>query len=117
MYNVFIYAVVICFLIMLGACSSAPKNLANKPQYCYTDETIINKDDKVSSETKVECTDRPNLKNNMIVKTGIADSCRPHYYYVTIAGKQEQRRGFVCRKLDVNGEHGGWEIINPKFMY
>lgn len=116
MYNFFVYTLVIFFLIMLGACS-APKNLANAPQYCYTDETIETKDGEVSSNTKVECTDRPNLKNNMIVKTGIADTCRPHYYYVTIGGKQEQRRGFVCRKLDVNGEHGGWEIISPKFMY
>ena len=117
MCNFFVYALVICFFIMLGACSSAPKNLAKAPQYCYTDETIETTNGETSSSTKVECTDRPNLKNNMIVKTGIADSCRPHYYYVTVAGKQEQRRGFVCRKLDENGEHGGWEIINPKFMY
>jgi len=60
----------------LGACSSTPKiELADQSQYCYTDQKIVNKDNKqVSSETTLTCSDRLDLNNSMIVKSGIADT-------------------------------------------
>jgi hypothetical protein len=53
----------------------------------------------------------------MIVKSGIADTCREYWYNVHIGGKLRYKKGYICRKLDVNGGHGGWEIVNPKFMH
>lgn len=97
--------------LTLGACSSAPKVVNNQQQYCNTDQVIVNKDNDVSSETVVTCTDRVDM--SMITKSGIADTCREYYY---IAGGK-YKRGFICRKLNVNGGHGGWEIVNPKFMH
>jgi uncharacterized protein YcfL len=103
----------------LGACSSTPKiELADQSQYCYTDQKIVNKDNKqVSSETTLTCSDRLDLNNSMIVKSGIADTCREYWYNVHINGQLRYKKGYICRKLDVNGGHGGWEIVNPKFMH
>jgi hypothetical protein len=99
--------------LILGACSATnPKvQTVDQSQYCYTDQKIVKKNNtEVSSETVVTCSDKPNLNNMKIVKSGIADSCREYYYYV---GK-EYKRGFICKKLDKNGGHGGWEIVNRK---
>lgn len=98
--------------VTLGACSSTPRvETANQNQYCYTDQTIVKKDnEEISSETVLTCTDKPNLNNMKIVKSGIADTCREYYYFVN----NKYKRGYICRKLDINGGHGGWEIVNRR---
>ena len=107
MYNVFIYAVVICFLIMLGACSSAPKNLANKPQYCYTSQTIKTQNgEQVNSETTLDCTD-DQTKRLSATRMGLSQSCGEFTYWTKIGGRDVQRKGISCQRPD-----GSWEIVN-----
>ena len=45
-------------VIALTGCSSSPKVQAQKPQYCYTSQTIVAQNgERVESKTVVECTD------------------------------------------------------------
>ena len=70
MRNLVLLALTVTFL---GACSSTPKvQLADQSQYCYTDQKIVNKDNKqISSETTLTCSDKLDLNNSMIVKSGM----------------------------------------------
>lgn len=102
--------IVIGAIVLTGCSATQPKIVHDQSQYCNTSsETVLRNGQTVDSEVVVECTDKPSLNSPKIVQSGIADHCREHYYMMN--GKY--KRGFVCRKLDVNGGHGGWEIVNP----
>jgi len=101
----------IIVLMMLGiavsGCSSTPKVVAQKPQYCYTSQTIktVNKE-TVNSETTVECSD-DQVKRLTTNRMGIASNCGEYTYWMQIGGNNVQRKGISCQKLD-----GSWEIVN-----
>jgi uncharacterized protein YcfL len=75
------------FGLVLVGCSSTPKVSAEKPQYCYTDQTIITKDgEKVSSKTVVECTD-DQFKRLTSVRMGLSNNCGIAYRTMNVGGK------------------------------
>lgn len=56
------YLAILLGLIYLTGCSSTPK-VVDQTQYCHTSSTTVLKDRTTSSsETVVECTDKPNPK-------------------------------------------------------
>lgn len=92
--------------LMVG-CSSAPKVVAQKPQYCYTSQTIVTENgEKVNSRTQVECTD-DQVKRLFQVRSGMAHNCGEFYYWMQIGGTNVQRKGVSCQKHD-----GSWEVVN-----
>lgn len=99
--------ILIAALAVVG-CSSTPKVVAKKPQYCYTSQTIKTQNgEKVNSETTVECTD-DQIKKLVQVRTGIAPNCGEFTYWMQIGGRDVQRKGISCQKPD-----GSWEVVNP----
>jgi len=104
-------AVVPTFLLAvtlaLTGCSSSPKVTANKPQYCHTSQSIlVQNGEKVNSATLVECTD-DQLKRVAVSRAGMAANCGEFTYWMQIGGRDVQRKGISCQKLD-----GSWEVIN-----
>lgn len=92
--------------VALTGCSSAQKVVAEKPQYCYTSQTIKSQNkETVSSETTVECTD-DRAKQLSTVRMGMASNCGTFSYWMNLGGKNVQRQGISCQKLD-----GSWEIV------
>lgn len=91
-------------LVALVGCSSAPK--VDQSQYCYTDQLIHNNNGTVSSQTTLECTDRPG-RQAQIQRAGIDKSCREFWYDEVRNGRVVEHRGVRCEKLD-----GSWEILN-----
>jgi hypothetical protein len=105
----YLWAVIIgLFLIVaLTGCSSTPKVQAQKPQYCHTSqEILIRNGEKVDSATLVECTD-DQLKRLAVARIGMAPNCGEFTYWMQIGGRDVQRKGISCQKLD-----GSWEVIN-----
>ena len=93
--------------LMISACSSAPKKVAQKPQYCHTSQTILTKNgEKVESQTLVECTD-DQIKKLFQVRSGMAPNCGEFTYWMNLGGRDVQRKGVSCQKPD-----GSWEIVN-----
>jgi outer membrane murein-binding lipoprotein Lpp len=104
-------AIVLGGLLLVG-CSSAPKVSAEKPQYCYTSQTIIAENgEKVNSRTQVECTD-DQVKRLVKPRMGMADHCGTYTYNMTLGGRNVQRQGISCMVLNERGEVVGWEIVN-----
>ena len=100
---IFMLIVIAC----LSGCSSTPKVQAQKPQYCHTEQTIQTKNgEKVTSTTTVECTD-DQIKRLTAKRMGLAPNCGEFTYWMQIGGKNVQRTGISCQKLD-----GSWEIVN-----
>jgi hypothetical protein len=93
-------------MVSLTGCSST-KVEPNKPQYCYTSQTIKTQNgDKVGSETTVECSD--NEFNKITAKRlGLASNCGEFTYWMQIGGRDVQRKGISCQKPD-----GRWEVVN-----
>lgn len=55
------YLAILLGLIYLTGCSSTPVKVVDQTQYCHTSSTTVLKDRTTSSsETVVECTDKPN---------------------------------------------------------
>lgn len=105
----YMWAVIVAsfLIIMLTGCSSTPKVSANKPQYCHTSqEILIRNGEKVDSATLVECTD-DQLKRLAVARIGMASNCGEFTYWMQIGGRDVQRKGISCQKLD-----GSWEVIN-----
>ena len=100
--------ILLMFIVLaLAGCSSSPKVQANKPQYCHTSQTIKTKDgDRVSSETTLDCTD-DQTKRLAATRMGMAANCGEFTYWMQIGGRDVQRKGISCQKLD-----GSWEIVN-----
>jgi uncharacterized protein YceK len=104
-----IFSVVISLLIVifLSGCSSSPKVTAQKPQYCYTSETIqLQNGERVDSKTVVECSD-DQIKRMPAVRLGMSPNCGQFTYWTKIGGRDVQRQGISCQKLN-----GTWEVIN-----
>jgi hypothetical protein len=102
--------ILIAGLVMTG-CSSSPKILAEKPQYCYTSQTIVTENGgKVNSRTQVECTD-DQIKRNIQVRLGMADHCGRFTDRMIKGGKWVEYQGISCQILDSNGSIVGWEVI------
>jgi hypothetical protein len=106
----YLWAVILlCFLLLalLSGCSSAPKAVAQKPQYCYTSQTITTHNkETVDSKTVLECTD-DDIKRITTARLGMSTNCGEFTYWMQIGGRDVQRKGVSCQKLD-----GGWEIVN-----
>jgi hypothetical protein len=93
--------------LALVGCSSSPKVSAKKPQYCYTSQTIENKNgERVNSTTMVECSD-DEVKRLFHVRSGMAPNCGVFTYWTKIGGQDVQRKGISCQKPD-----GSWEVVN-----
>lgn len=98
--------IAVCVSVLAG-CSSSPKVSANKPQYCYTSQTIQTQNgEKVDSRTTVECTD-DQIKRLFEVKSGMAPNCGEFLYWMNLGGRDVQRKGISCQKPD-----GSWEIVS-----
>ena len=99
--------VVLFICILLSGCSSAPVVKAQKPQYCYTSQTIKTQDKSVvNSQTTVECTD-DQIKRLAEVRLGMAANCGEFTYYMRQGSYDVERKGISCQKPD-----GSWEIVN-----
>jgi uncharacterized protein YceK len=105
----YLWAVILVTLLViaLAGCSSTPKVQAQKPQYCHTSQTIKTQNgDRVSSETTLDCTD-DQTKRLTATRMGMAANCGEFTYWMQIGGRDVQRKGISCQKLD-----GSWEIVN-----
>ena len=101
--------IVVMFVVigLLSGCSSTPVVQAQKPQYCYTSQTIQTQNgDTVNSKTTVECTD-DQIKRLAVKRMGMAPNCGEYTYWMKIGGMDVQRKGISCQRLD-----GSWEIVN-----
>lgn len=95
-----------CIMVLTG-CSSSSKAVAQKPQYCYTSQTITTHNkETVDSKTVLECTD-DDIKRITTARLGMSTNCGEFTYWMQIGGRDVQRKGVSCQKMD-----GGWEIVN-----
>lgn len=101
-------AIILMFLIIvLSGCSSAPKVQAQKPQYCYTSQTIITDNgEKVNSRTEVECTD-DQIKRLTVARVGLSKNCGYFNGWMKRGGQDIQYRAISCQLPD-----GSWEIVD-----
>lgn len=98
---------IVCIIILLTGCSSAPKIQAQKPQYCHTSQAILTQNgEKVESATLVECTD-DQIKRLTASRAGFSPYCGEFTYWMQIGGRDVQRKGISCQKPD-----GSWEVVN-----
>lgn len=94
-------------IALLSGCSSAPKVVAQKPQYCYTNQTIeLENNERVNSKTTLECSD-DQVKRLFQARSGMAPNCGEFTYWMQMGGTHVQRKGVSCQKPD-----GSWEIVN-----
>jgi ABC-type phosphate transport system substrate-binding protein len=94
-------------LLALTGCGSASKVVAQKPQYCHTSQTITTHNkETVDSKTVLECTD-DDIKRITTARLGMSTNCGEFTYWMQIGGRDVQRKGVSCQKMD-----GGWEIVN-----
>jgi hypothetical protein len=95
-----------CVMALTG-CSSTPTVQAQKPQYCYTSQTIKTQNgEQVNSETTLDCTD-DQTKRLSATRMGLSQSCGEFTYWTKIGGRDVQRKGISCQRPD-----GSWEIVN-----
>lgn len=99
--------VAVMVLIALSGCSSAPvANSSNKPQYCYTSQTIVSENsEQVKSTTTVKCNDDPIERVN-VKRAGLAKGCGYYEYRMKIGDQYVRRPGISCQLPD-----GSWERI------
>lgn len=98
--------------LALTGCSSTPR-VVEQPigQYCYTEEQIVNRNGVVSSETRVECSDKPKI-NHVVRTQGVAQQCREYVHMIQVGGVNRNVKGFLCRF-----PNGVWEPVNSAFAY
>lgn len=102
--------IVLMLVVMLAGCSST-KVVAQKPQYCYTSQTIVTENgEKVNSKTQVECTD-DQFKRLTSVRMGLADHCGMSTKQLNVGGKIVQTQVGSCMVLNSSGDVVGWEYI------
>ncbi len=93
---------------LLTGCASSTKTADLRPQYCYTNQEIEVKDgERVSSNTRVECTD-DRTKQLFQARSGIAKDCMEFTYVMPLRGQLVERRGYACQKFS-----GVSEVFNP----
>jgi type IV pilus biogenesis protein CpaD/CtpE len=91
----------------LTGCSAAPKVTAEKPQYCYTNQTIVSENGKsVNSRTTVECSD-DQIKRLTVARVGIGSNCGYFNGWMKKGGSDVQYRALSCQLPD-----GSWEIVD-----
>ena len=94
-------------VLALSGCSSAPVVKAQKPQYCYTSQTIQTENRSVvNSKTTLECTD-DQIKRLAEVRLGMAANSGEFINYMRQGNYDVERKGISCQKPD-----GSWEIVN-----
>ena len=94
-------------VVMLVGCSSAPKVTAQKPQYCYTSQTIVTQNgERVNSRTQVDCTD-DQVKRLTVNRIGIGSNCGYFNGWMKQGGRDVQYRAISCQLPD-----GSWEIVD-----
>ena len=99
-------------LMALTGCSSAPKVVAQKPQYCHTSqEILVRNGEKVDSATLVECTD-DQFKRLTSVRMGMADHCGISNRTINSGGKLINVQVKSCAILDNNGSIIGYEYVH-----
>jgi len=99
-------------VIALTGCSSSPKVQAQKPQYCYTSQTIVSQNgERVESKTVVECTD-DQFKRLTAVRMGMANHCGIANRTVQSGDKLVNVQIKSCQILDHNGNVVGYEYVN-----
>lgn len=100
------YAILITALALVG-CSSSPKVSAQKPQYCYTSQTIQTQNgEKVDSRTVVECTD-DQIKRVTVNRVGMGKNCGYFNGWMKKGGQDVQYRAISCQLPD-----GSWEVLD-----
>jgi len=101
---------VLLLVALIAGCSSSPKQAA--APYCYTNQDIrVQNGERVNSETRLQCSDNP-VDRMAIRNYGISPHCGEYVYNMTIGGKNVQRRGYACQKLD-----GTYEVVPHPSMY
>ena len=101
-----ILAMVIAISLLSG-CSAAPKVQAQKPQYCYTSQTIKTQNGEgVNSNTTVECTD-DQVKRVTVARVGIGSNCGYFNGWMRKGGQDVQYRAISCQLPD-----GSWEVLD-----
>lgn len=96
----------------LAGCAST-EVYQTEQQYCYTDETIVSNNGVVSTNTRIECSDKPKV-HHLNRDIGIAGMCRPYQREVVRPnGHTMNIRGVLCRdKLT-----GKWVPADPNLSY
>ena len=96
----------------LAGCSSIQTaEQPYEPPYCFTDETITTVDGVVSSETKVQCSDRPRVEH-FVQDIGVAKRCKHYTLREELNGEEFYDEGIQCQGLD-----GRWITVNPRGAY
>jgi type IV pilus biogenesis protein CpaD/CtpE len=99
--------VLVGVLVALSGCSSAPKVQAQKPQYCYTSQTIVTTNgERVNSRTQVECTD-DQVQRLTVARVGIGSNCGYFNGWMKKGGRDVQYRAISCQLPD-----GSWEVVD-----
>jgi hypothetical protein len=100
---------VLFIVVALSGCASNTRKVtALDPQYCYTNQEIDLEDGKkVSSRTRIECTD-DRTRQLFQARSGIAKDCYEFTYAVNRRGQLVEERGYACQKFS-----GNYEVFNP----
>lgn len=94
--------------VLSGCASSSKQASALDPQYCYTNQEIELEDGKkVSSRTRIECTD-DRTKQLFQARSGIAKDCIEFSFPVNRRGQLIEERAYACQKFS-----GTYEVFNP----
>lgn len=102
------YFAIVVTTLLVGC--AAPQTKVAHNQYCYTSQTIETENrESVNSKTVVKCSDDP-IEKFIPARTGVGKNCGEFNYWMTLAGKPVQRRGFACQKYD-----GTYEIVPHAF--
>jgi hypothetical protein len=100
---------IVAATVVLAGCASTQTKVAHN-QYCYTYQTIETENkESVNSKTTVKCSDDP-IEKFIPARTGVGKNCGEFTYWMTLAGRPVQRRGFACQKYD-----GTYEIVPHAF--
>jgi PBP1b-binding outer membrane lipoprotein LpoB len=107
------YKYLLASIVLLTGCSTTHETFQQPEQYCYTDQTIVNDNNTVSSKTVLNCTDRPKV-HHLNRDIGVAGMCRSYQKPVNRPnGDTIVIRGVMCRdKIS-----GAWVPVNPNLSY
>lgn len=107
-YAKLLIAAVLVGTAALTGCASSQKTAYNEPQYCYTNQEIdVENGAKVSSKTRIECTD-DRTKQLFQAQSGIAKDCTEFTFPMNVRGRLVEGRGYACQKFS-----GTYEVFNP----
>lgn len=97
--------------VVLAACAGT-KPSQPIGQYCYTDQELtVQNGERVSSETVVQCSDRPKV-NHLTRSAGVAQECRTYTTTINRNGVRKNVKGFLCKFPG-----GVWEPVNDVYAY